>query len=197
MNRIDQIVEKVAARGKKKKEDKEEGLIKKFISVFETVKDEIEGLDLKEMKEKVISAISGAKNVEQTDKNEMIDIVNSKHDEESLMRYVWESYVKYNWPELAVIPTRRGYPRKSIKLTYNLRLKVAEKLDEVAAMLEHYKSKKCACPMCQCQDLPEFTEDMPVFFIIQEMPTFTPHVPFEPTEMPDFNIQDMPTLAEE
>ena len=164
----------------------------KFVSVFKDVANDIEGMDLDSAKEFLKQHIDKSK-VNEESKHRMKSIIDSKPTFEKLRYYVWDAILKYMGH--GVISEDEGTTVASTKLSHDLRFKVAEKLDLVAEMLEHYKPKKCACTALQYGDIPEFTEDMPVFLIVQEMPQFVPNVPFEPTEMPDFNIQDMPRAS--
>lgn len=166
----------------------------KFVSVFQNVAKDIEDMDLDSAKEFLKTHIDQSK-VGDEEKRRMKAIIDSKPTFEKLRYYVWDSILKYMGH--GVISEDQEITEASVKLSYDLRLKVAEKLEEVIAMLEAARPQKCAGPECQCMDIPEFTEDMPVFLIFTEMPEFTPYPPFEPTEMPDFNIQDMPILHEE
>jgi len=154
---------------------------KKFKSVFEDVAHQLEGLDLEPMQDLLHETVNKSK-VNDQSKREMNSIIDSKRSPFSLMKYVWDALLAYKDPALKVVS------EDETKLSYDLRLKVAEKLDQVVKMLEEAKR-----PSKIADEEEILLEDMPVFIIIQDMPTFAP---FEPTEMPDFNIQDMPQFLD-
>ena len=160
-------------------------------SVFEDIAHQIEDMSLDDAKTFLIEQVDKSKSSDKS-KNKIKKIIESKPTFEKLRFYVWDALLAFIDPKLKVISEDEEMVEG--KLSHDLRLKVAEKLDLVAEVLEQAKPKKCACPQCQSEVVPEFTEDMPIFIVVQEMPTFAP---FEPTEMPDFNIQDMPILGEE
>lgn len=163
-------------------------------SVFEDVAKQIENMDLESAKQLLLRTVEESEIVGEDAKRKMRYIINKKPNVFSLLKYVYDAMLAFEDPSLKVISEE--LEEEEVKFSHDLRLKVAEKLDQVAEMLE--QAKKVACPACeQGLQFPEFEEDMPIFLIVQEMPDFVPAVPFESTEMPDFNIQDMPTRSEE
>lgn len=162
-------------------------------SVFEDIAHQIEGMDLDSAKEFLIGVVDKSKASDKS-KRKMKTIIESKPTFDKLRYYVWDAMLAFIDPSLKVISEE--LEEEEVKLSQDLRLQVAEKLDQVAEMLD--QAKKVACPACEeGLQFPEFEEDMPVFLIVQEMPNFMPTEPFEPTAMPDFNIQDMLTKTEE
>lgn len=158
-----------------------------FVSIFRDVAQQITNLDLESAKELLHDKIDHSK-VNPDSKKKMKSIINSKSKLFDLMKYVWDALMIYEDPSLKVIS--EDTTSTEVKLSSDLRLKVAEKLSQVADMLERTKK---ACSEC-CQT-PGFGTDIPIFIIVQEMPDSRLNFPSESTEMtemPEFNIQDMP-----